>query len=85
MAHELVGNPLSTKVRVDKDPFDHDPVVSNGWKAQFTNQGVKLVLGDEFISINNKFHHYHIHSNLIFNKVRRKVKLTNTIGNQSIL
>ena len=70
----------ATVVRMDKDAFDNDPVgvaIDSG-ETDLTNKWLVVIAGNNPVIFNLKLHLNHIQSTLIFNKVRAKVKLTNT-------
>lgn len=70
------SDPLTTVVRVDKDPFDDDPVgeAVNGGKADLTDEWLMVVTGNDPVILNLILQSDHIHSPSIFRKVIRKVK-----------
>lgn len=70
------SNPLTTIIRVDKDPFDDNPVgvAGNGGKADLPDEGLLIVTGNDPVILNLILQSDHIHSPSIFRKVILKVK-----------
>ncbi len=61
--YENGSNPLTTVVRVNKDPFDDDPVgvAVNGRKADLTNEWLVFVASNNPVILNLILQSDHIH------------------------